>query len=430
MLQIIQPKRFSEGCISSHSFIISQNGAVFGSGSNKDGQLGVGNYTRSFSTPQEIKFDQKIKQIATGINHSLFLDENGVVYSCGNNYHSQLGLGNNNKKTKPRNLPQIIEKFHEPIVEICCSSISSLFRGISGKVYGCGCQLGLNYYNDQPFPIEIPTKDEKIGQISASIKHAILLTITHKILVFGSNSYGRIGFSSENKYIKYPTETLLSKKNEKINQIKCGYDFSLFLDSEGKLFGCGRNDNFQLGFDSNGKTQFSIVEINTNQQKISKILSVGAFHSFVLNEKNEIFCFGSNSDGQLGLQDSSIKNSTFRKFEFHSKIIQIESIGVHTFFLSQNGEIFSCGYNNYGQLCLGTLTPKEHKIQLTKFDRLLCLFPWTRKLHFSFTHPFQKIVYFLLWLIYFQDEYYYFSEISEDVLIYVVIPLIPDEFCI
>jgi len=47
---------------------------------------------------------------ARGYEHSLFLDEFGNAWACGNNQYGQLGLGDNNQRTTPErinNLPPI-----------------------------------------------------------------------------------------------------------------------------------------------------------------------------------------------------------------------------------------------------------------------------------------------------------------------------------
>lgn len=68
---------------------ITKQGNVYGRGKNVFGELGLGdNNMRNHWTP--ILFPCKMKQVSCKFTHSLFLSENGQVYSCGENNNGQL----------------------------------------------------------------------------------------------------------------------------------------------------------------------------------------------------------------------------------------------------------------------------------------------------------------------------------------------------
>lgn len=71
-------------------------------GSTKYGQLGLGGIEEELITnPVENKYfdkSKRLKQIACGYNHTLFLLEDGTVFSCGNNDFEQLGHDGTRKK--------------------------------------------------------------------------------------------------------------------------------------------------------------------------------------------------------------------------------------------------------------------------------------------------------------------------------------------
>ena len=68
---------------------------AYGWGANSYGQLGVGYIKEYVEQPTKVKVieGQLIRQIACGDSHSLFLLEEGYVYSCGNPSHGKLGVG-------------------------------------------------------------------------------------------------------------------------------------------------------------------------------------------------------------------------------------------------------------------------------------------------------------------------------------------------
>lgn len=75
-----------------HCLAVSEDGRVFGIGSNCNGVLGLGSKLKKADKFREIKglSNQKIKAAFAGFDESLFITENGKILSCGNNYCGQL----------------------------------------------------------------------------------------------------------------------------------------------------------------------------------------------------------------------------------------------------------------------------------------------------------------------------------------------------
>ena len=79
-----------------HVFAVTQDGMTFGWGRNDFGQLGIGSKKdTAVSKPTRLKYlqDKKIVMTAAGEAHSLFLTDQGDVYSCGFNEFGELGIG-------------------------------------------------------------------------------------------------------------------------------------------------------------------------------------------------------------------------------------------------------------------------------------------------------------------------------------------------
>ena len=112
------------------------------------------------------------------------------------------------------------------------------------------------------------------------------------------------------------------------------------------------------------------------------IIKCGHSHSYILfgnsklnhlfsSENGTLFCCGKNYFGQLGLKDREDRK-TFQKVPFDKQIIQI-SAGVHyilvltglyffkyfNFLYLENFHIYSCGYNKFGQLGLNDTTNRS-----------------------------------------------------------------------
>ncbi|MDR2152003.1 MAG: hypothetical protein LBO72_04195 [Helicobacteraceae bacterium] len=76
-----------------HSLALNENGKLYATGWNREGQLGlVGDNRNAFELVSSQK-NKKIVAIAAGEYHSFAIDENGKLYAAGSNFSGQLGLG-------------------------------------------------------------------------------------------------------------------------------------------------------------------------------------------------------------------------------------------------------------------------------------------------------------------------------------------------
>jgi alpha-tubulin suppressor-like RCC1 family protein len=84
----------------------------------------------------------------------------------------------------------------------------------------------------------------------------------------------------------------------------CSWLFSVVVDSQGQVYTAGWGTKGQLGralkrgriFDS----EFQVVTSALSAEKVSR-LAVGRSHSMVMTNNGELFSWGANSEGQLGV---------------------------------------------------------------------------------------------------------------------------------
>eukprot|EP01084_Bolivina_argentea_P122637 217312_1 len=81
--------------------------------------------------------DKEIIKIRIGDNHSLFLESNGNLWSCGYNANGELGLGHTNNITEPVVINYFIEN-NIKIKDIECGSSHCLALSFNDKLYAFG----------------------------------------------------------------------------------------------------------------------------------------------------------------------------------------------------------------------------------------------------------------------------------------------------
>jgi len=204
----------------------------------------------------------KIK-ISCGCEHTcLLMDE---IYVWGNNIYGQLGLGHNQKQNSPQklNLPNI--------KKIICGGFHTIALTNSNEVWVWGNniygQLGLGHNQDQNSPQKLNLPN--IKDIICGCYHTTALTNSNEIWVWGDNCYGQLGLG-HNQDQNSPQKFAPMQMNRR-----------------------------EEGTSERGKLNLSNI----------KDIICGGRHTIALTDSNEVWVWGYNNEGQLGLGHYQHQNS-------------------------------------------------------------------------------------------------------------------------
>ena len=129
------------------------------------------------------------------------------------------------------------------------------------------------------------------------MKHTIILTATGKVWGMGDNKFSQIGNRDEITTICL-SPTLIHLNDITVSDIHCGSNHSLFVSKDRKkIVAQGRNNYGQLG------TELPCVRNEIPLKSQLKQLAVGSEHNLALLESGELYAWGWNEHGQLGLGD-------------------------------------------------------------------------------------------------------------------------------
>jgi RCC1 and BTB domain-containing protein len=145
----------------------------------------------------------------------------------------------------------------------------------------------------------------------------------------------------------------------KIIRIERGAHHTLALTQTRDVYSWGMNEDGQVGVEREKDWQLIPIKIEGFvDQKILQI-SCGYYHSMSLTESGHVFNWGNNEFGKLGLGNE--------KDTFTPKIIKLDNVRIskiccgpfHSLVLSNDREIYAFGANDYGQI--GTNKEKQIK---------------------------------------------------------------------
>ena len=353
---------------SDYTLVLKNDGTLWGCGRNDYGQLSLGD-TRSRTTFTKIITNTNdVKLIHCGNEHTLILKNNGTLWGCGWNKFSQLGLGDTNNK----NVFTIIGINSGNIKEVYLGGGHTLILKNDGTLWGSGYndfgQLGLGDTTGKYTFTQIVTNVDDIKSVHCACDNILVLKNDGTLWGCGYNGFGQLGLGDTNN------RTTLTQITSNINDIKsvyCGSNYTVVLKNDDTLWGSGWNNYGQLGLgDTNNRKIFTQITTNINN---IKSVYCGKYHTLILKNDGTLWGSGNNGSGQLGLGGRSSK-TTFTQVTTNVDNIKAVYCGFnHTLILKNDGTLWGCGSNTYGQLGLGDTTNITTFTQITtNIDDIKC----------------------------------------------------------
>jgi len=235
-----------------------------------------------------------------------------TVLAWGQNLYGQLGDGT----TVNSDMPEAIELASgvSPIAVSAGSGQLSAAAGSDGKLYVWGSIIGsggygLPFQSPTPQAISLPNGVAAIG-VSAGNAHVLALGSDGKMYAWGSNYTGQLG---DGTTVDRATPEAVSLPNGvRVTAISAGFDFSLALGADGKIYASGVNDSGQLGIGppgsyASGPCSSFFVGCLLSPKPLTlpagagaMAISAGTTHSLALGTDGTVYAWGDDTYGELG----------------------------------------------------------------------------------------------------------------------------------
>ena len=308
------------------NWVLFDNGEVWSWGGDDAGRLALGYpTTANQATPKQITGIPAIQEIAIASgdqgnsnsgNHILLLGGDGTLWGCGRNDRGQLGQGD----TTARNTPTQI-------------GTDTDWAFISAAVPGIGRSFA------------IKTNGDAYG--------------------WGGQNNGQVGTGSLTANVLVPT--LISLPSA-CTAISAGGDYdgsvmgghTLFLLDDGKVYGCGRGTEGQLGGSANQPTPIEITQLGTDNVEVLAWGDIGC--SAIKKSDGSFVVAGDNNVGQLGVGDTANKSTFTAPLGFSGtvkKFLPMAGRYSSMAVLNSDGEVYVTGYNGVSNLALGDNTNRN-----------------------------------------------------------------------
>ncbi|KAL3277032.1 hypothetical protein HHI36_012394 [Cryptolaemus montrouzieri] len=285
-------------------FAITTDGKVYATGYGAGGRLGVGG-TDSVLVPTLIEPIQHIfiKKIAvnSGGKHCLALSSDNDVYSWGEGDDGKLGHGIRTSCETPK-LIEALQGYE--IIDIACGGAHSAAISSSGQLFTWGKgrygRLGHGDSEDQLKPKLVEALlGYRVIDVACGSGDAQTLCITDddNVWSWGDGDYGKLGRGgSDGCKIPMKIESLAGLG---VVKVECGSQFSVALTRSGSVYTWGKGDYHRLGHGTSDHVRRP-KKVSALQGKKIISIATGSLHCVACSDEGEVFTWGDNDEGQLG----------------------------------------------------------------------------------------------------------------------------------
>lgn len=301
-------------------YFIDADGDAYSCGNNQYGQLGRNVATGALAKPNLGKIDgvSGVRAIYANGGSAFLLTTDGRVYSCGYNNYGQLGRAVATGKATATNLARIEEL--SDVVDIVCTADGTFFLTAAGAVYSCG----YNYYG-------------QLGRVAANAS----ATVSNLGVVPGLPAIAQIAANAGSAH---------------------------FLTRGGAVYNCGQNSSGQLGRYISSYAAGSATYSNLGSLPLGGVTQIvsGDVESYFLMSDGTVQNCGRNSNGQLGRvrANGTTTSANLDAVPGLTNVVRITSVGLGACFVTATGAVYSCGYNNVGQLGRAVATGSTSTVNL------------------------------------------------------------------
>ncbi|KAH9253494.1 hypothetical protein BASA81_008541 [Batrachochytrium salamandrivorans] len=337
-------------CGSFHSLLVDSDGKLLGFGSNMHGQLGLGDFLpRNVPTQVRDVPMGAVVGVAAGERHSLCITNFGDCFAFGFNEQGQLGLGHTLGEPSPR---LVVALEGKAVVNAQCGAWHSGALTEDGQLFlfGSGSfgKLGNGSEADILLPLRenefLVDKQSPIASFSLGETHSACVLEDGRLFVWGSESRGHNSL--------FPEERKVSG-GVKFSQVHCsaGLQRTLAVEKDtGKLFAWsaahgGKDTATVLIVPRIGATTFEQVPKPLVSKFAVRQLSTGTGHVLLLTNNGLVYSFGTNNEGQCGMQRANALVP--QQVKLDSRIATLACGFNHSLLVTLGGDMLEFGRNKF-----------------------------------------------------------------------------------
>ncbi len=282
----------------------------------------------------------KIIEVEAGHAYNIALKDDGTVWTWGDNSYGQLGDGTSTQRNYPLQVSGL-----SGIVAVDAGNFHSVALKNDGTVWSWGrddnCQLGDRGYAGSYRPAQVIGLSG-IVDVSCGEDFTVAVKNDETVWAWGSNMSGQLGINCYTRWSVTPVQVL---NIGNVTSIKVGMDHTVALKSNGEVWTWGCNGFGQCG---DGTTTDKSMPVYI----MSGVTSIGAgqCNSFAVKTDGTVWAWGMDGEGQLGIGTCQSCVSHPVQMIGATNVKDITGVVYHTMVLKNDGTVWVCGSDLWGEL--------------------------------------------------------------------------------
>ena len=219
-------------------------------------------------------------------------------------------------RSGPKKLPSLVRNPANngplnSIVQVGVGAANAVALADDGRVFTWGRYSGQGVESEIKFPNQPKNTDGAgalggIVQVAAGFNHTLALGANGKVYAWGWNSYGETGRGTAQTQEVLPATVKLADGSElgNIVQVVAGYHYSMALTADGRVYAWGDNGYEQLGLGAAHGKHYSaeLVKDVSGTAPLGNIVMIaaGKLHALALDANGRVLSWGWAKDGRLG----------------------------------------------------------------------------------------------------------------------------------
>ena len=220
-------------------------------------------------------------------------------------------------------------------------------------------QLGVNDTASRSTPVQVFAISSSAIAVACGRFHTAVLLANGTVQTFGRNNDGQLGV---NDTTNRSTPVQVWAISSSAIAVACGGYHTAVLLSNGTVQTFGFNNNSQLGVNDTTERNTPVQVFAISSSAIA--VACGNYHTAVLLANGTVQTFGINTNGQLGVNDTASRLTPVQVFAISSSAIAVAGGRNHTAILLANGTVQTFGLNTNGQLGVNDTTQRNTPVQV------------------------------------------------------------------
>ena len=342
------------------SVFLLDDGSVWTVGRNDQGQLGDGTGVEQ-AVPVKVANLTHVTAIAAGKDHVLGLQRNGHLWSWGGNAAGQLGDGTANSRFVPVRVQAASGGNLSGVLSISAGAGYSAALVNGGTVWAWGensqGQLGNGTTDPANRATRVPGLVGVKGVKAGSGGSVVAVKGNGWPMVWGDNSYGQLhDGTTRDRHRPKPLQVAAETMGPLTGVLSTSLNHTLVLQTYGRALAWGRNLYGQLG---NGTTDPSDLAVPVVFAGSLTELAAGLEHSLAVDTQGAVWGWGQNASCQIGHSADSSPHPLPWRIDDLPGVSAVSPSLATSLALDTDGNVWGWGYNGDGQLGTGGISDKE-----------------------------------------------------------------------